>query len=40
MALFEGYERRIDGINKVCKQYGIESIEAAKKICEEKGITL
>lgn len=38
MALFEGYERRIDGINKVCKQYGIDSIEAAADICKEKGI--
>ncbi|MDA3845425.1 MAG: GGGtGRT protein, partial [Vallitaleaceae bacterium] len=38
MALFESYERRIDNINKVCKQYGIASIEDAKTICDEKGI--
>ena len=37
MALFEGYERRIDGINEVCKKYGIASIEAAADICKEKG---
>lgn len=37
MSLFEGYERRIDGINQVCKAYGIANIEEAKKICEEKG---
>ncbi len=35
MALFEGYERRIDNINKVLKEYGISSIEEAKKICDE-----
>ena len=38
MALFEGYERRIDGINEVCKKYGIASIEAAADVCKEKGI--
>ena len=38
MSLFEGYERRIDKINDVCKQYGIASIEDAKKICADKGI--
>ena len=37
MALFEGYERRIDGINEVCKKYGIASIEATADICKEKG---
>ena len=37
MSLFEGYERRIDQINEVCKKYGIEKIEDAKTICEEKG---
>ena len=31
MSLFEGYERRIDQINEVCKQYGLASIEDAKK---------
>ena len=38
MALFEGYERRIDKLNEVLKGFGIASIEEAKKICEEKGI--
>ena len=38
MSLFDGYERRIDKINEVCKQYGIASIEDAKKICADKGI--
>ncbi|MDY5930952.1 MAG: GGGtGRT protein [Candidatus Ornithospirochaeta sp.] len=38
MALFEGYERRIDKINKVLNSYGIDSIEDAKKICDEKGV--
>ena len=37
MALLEGYERRIDGINEVCKKYDIPSIEAAADICKEKG---
>ena len=37
MSLFEGYERRIDQINEVCKKYGIGKIEDAKTICEEKG---
>ena len=38
MSLFEGYERRIDGINEVCKKYDLASIEDAKKVCDEKGI--
>ena len=38
MSLFEGYERRSDQINEVCKQYGLASIEDAKKVCDEKGI--
>lgn len=38
MALFENYERRIDQINKALANYGIASIEEAKKICDEKGI--
>ena len=38
MALFESYERRINKINKTLKEYGIASIEEAKKICEQKGI--
>jgi len=38
MALFENYERRIDQINKTLNKYGINSIEEAKQICEQKGI--
>lgn len=38
MALFESYERRIDKINTVLSQYGIGSLEEAKKICDDKGI--
>jgi hypothetical protein len=38
MALFENYERRIEQINKTLADYGIGSIEEAKKICDEKGI--
>ena len=37
MALFEGYERKIDKINGVLAQYGISSVEECKTICEEKG---
>ena len=32
MALFESYERRIDKINGVLAQYGIESVEALSLI--------
>ena len=35
---FEGYERRIDKINKVLDSYGINGLEDAKKVCDEKGI--
>lgn len=38
MAIFEGYERRIDQIMVVLKNQGIESLEEAKKICDDKGI--
>ncbi len=38
MALFEGYERRIDGINAELAKHGIASIEEAKKICDEAGV--
>ena len=38
MITFEGYERRIDKLNAEMKQYGIENLEEAQKICEEKGI--
>ena len=37
MALFESYERRIDKINAVLKEYGINSIEECADICKAKG---
>ena len=37
MALFESYERRIEKINAVLAQYGINGIEEAKAICDAKG---
>ena len=38
MALFESYDRRIEHINAVLKEYGINGIEDAKAICDAKGI--
>ncbi|MCX7884838.1 MAG: GGGtGRT protein [Caloramator sp.] len=38
MALFEGYERRINQIIPVLNKYSIKSIEEAKALCDEKGI--
>ena len=35
---FEGYERRVDNINKVLNEYKISSIEEAKKICDDLGV--
>ena len=35
---FEGYERRIDKINAVLAEYGIKSLEDARKICLDKGV--
>ena len=37
MALFENYDRRIDKINGVLKQYGIESVEACREMCQARG---
>ena len=37
MALFENYDRRIDKINGVLKQYGIASVEACREMCQAKG---
>ena len=34
---FEGYERRIDKITKVCEQYGIADLADALKICTDLG---
>ena len=38
MALFEGYERRVDKINAVLAEYGISSIEECKEITLAAGI--
>ncbi|WP_123053407.1 GGGtGRT protein [Clostridium sp. JN-1] len=38
MALFESYERRIDQIIPVLKKYGMNSVEEAKAVCDEKGV--
>lgn len=37
MALFEGYERRINQIKPVMDKYGIKDFEDARNICREKG---
>ena len=37
MALFEGYERRINQIKPVMDKYGIKDFEDARNICQEKG---
>ena len=34
---FEGYEKRIDKINKCLKKYGIKDLEAARQMCLDKG---
>jgi hypothetical protein len=38
MALFEGYERRIDQITPVLQQYGMKKPEDAEAVCKEKGL--
>ena len=38
MSLFESYERRINQITPVLEKEGINNLEEAKKICEEKGL--
>ncbi len=40
MALFEGYERRIDKINSVLNSYGIKDIDEARKITEDAGLDI
>ncbi len=37
MALFEGYERKIDKINGVLAQYGLNSVEECREICKNAG---
>ncbi|MEN6564298.1 MAG: GGGtGRT protein [Christensenella sp.] len=38
MAIFEGYERRIEKINCELAKYGIKGIDDAKAICDAKGV--
>jgi hypothetical protein len=38
MALFESYEIRIQQVNAVLNKYGIDSLEQAKKICDDKSV--
>lgn len=38
MALFEGYERRINQIEKVLKENGISNLEEAKKLCDSLNV--
>ena len=38
MVEFEGYERRINQINKVLAENGLKDLEEAKAICDEKGV--
>ncbi|RUM92212.1 MAG: GGGtGRT protein [Thermodesulfatator sp.] len=38
MALFEGYEQRIDQINALLSKYGIKSLQEAKAICDDYGV--
>ncbi len=40
MVKFEGYERRIAGIEACMKEYGIASLEDARDICLSKGINV
>ena len=35
---FEGYDRRINKINKALNEYGIKDIDDAKRICDEKNV--
>ena len=37
MALFEGYERKIEKINGVLAQYDLPSVEACRELCQAKG---
>ncbi len=38
MALFEGYERRIEQLSAALEKHGISSVEECREICLEKGI--
>ncbi len=38
MALFEGYERRIDKLNEILPEYGFSTIEQTREYCLSRGI--
>lgn len=38
MALFEGYERRIEKVKGVLGQYGLASLEETKSLCDARGV--
>jgi len=38
MALFEGYERRIDKVNKTLSEYGIKDLTEAQQLCTDAGV--
>lgn len=38
MAIFENYDRRIKQITQVLENYGMKTIEEARKVCEDKGV--
>ncbi len=40
MITFEGYDKRIDGINKALNANGIKDLQQAADICEQKGINV
>ena len=40
MSLFEGYERRINQITPVLKQFNMDSIEDAQTVCKDKGLDI
>lgn len=40
MALFEGYERRIEKITPVLTQYGLSSLEEARAVCDERDVNV
>lgn len=40
MITFEGYDRRIDKINGVIKEYGLKDLENCKTICDKNGINV
>ncbi|MCI5130877.1 MAG: GGGtGRT protein, partial [Candidatus Electrothrix sp. EH2] len=40
MALFEGYERRIDKINAALAEHGIQNLEEAQQMSKDAGLDI